>query len=260
MRKRGIGMLAFLLMLAGPAWPHDLRALDDAGAPELELSGPVVEVRENTLIVQPQGGRQPEVGDPVRIVVGSGVVKEVTGRGVVVELREGAEGVRMIARFSSAPPAKSQTAAPVPPLPAPGRSGEEAPPKPPEHWADLSADELYEWGAKYYRGEEVPQSYEQALVWFQRAADKGHLGALNDIGVMYELGQGVPQDFARAVSYYRQAEARNYPLAHYNLGRAYETGRGVPKDFSEALKSYRRAARLGEKNAQARLRERRLRW
>lgn len=83
---------------------------------------------------------------------------------------------------------------------------------------------------------------------------------MNDIGVMHELGQGVPKNPEEAVKWYRKGEAKNHPLAHFNLGRAYEQGLGVAKDYSEALKSYRRAARLGDKNAQAKLIDRHLRW
>ena len=106
----------------------------------------------------------------------------------------------------------------------------------------------------------MPQDYAKALEWFQHAADKGHVGALNDIGVMHELGQGVPKNPATAVEWYRKAASQNYALGHYNLGRAYESGNGVPKNYSEALKAFRRAARMGDRNAQNKLSSRGQRW
>ncbi|MCA9484411.1 MAG: sel1 repeat family protein [Nitrospina sp.] len=247
----------------------DLGELDDSGDLEIEITGQVVEVKVDSLKVKPEGQWRPKVGDPVRIVIASGVVREVTQDGILVDLKQGSPGVNMVASIRS-PNAQLQNGfdtptSPPPPPPSPATVRvEPAPPPPPPpappRWASLSPDAIYDEGAKYYQGDGVPQDYAKALEWFQHAADKGHVGALNDIGVMHELGQGVPKNPATAVEWYRKAASQNYALGHYNLGRAYESGNGVPKNYSEALKAFRRAARMGDRNAQNKLSSRGQRW
>ncbi len=267
MLKTATRLFLICLMFPTLANAQGLGELDDTGDLEMEITGQVVEVKIDSLKVKPEGQWRPQVGDPVRIVIGSGVVREVTDDGILVDLKQGGPGVNMVASIRS-PKAELKDdwdATPPPPQaepPAPVVKVEPVKPKPPEppKWASLTPDAIYDQGAKYYQGDGVPQDFAQALEWFQRAADQGHVGALNDIGVMYELGQGVPKDPAKAVEWYRKAVAQNYALGHYNIGRAYETGNGVPKNYSEALKAYRRAARMGDRNAQNKLRSRGQSW
>ncbi len=265
-------LIFFGLLIPSINFAQDLGGLgelDDGGDLEMEITGKVVDVTMDSLKVKPEGQWRPQVGDPVRIVIGSGVVREVTEDGILVDLKNGGAEVNMVARIRSPNAelgkslAKIETptapaASPVIPAPPPA-SPKQTIPAPPK-WASLSADETYNMGAKYYQGKKVAQDYGKALEWFQHAVDKGHIGALNDIGVMHELGQGVAKNPTTAVDWYRKAVAKNYALGHYNLGRAYETGNGIVKDYSEALKSFRRAARMGEKNAQKKLRSRRQSW
>src|SRR5207237_5798999 len=44
-----------------------------------------------------------------------------------------------------------------------------------------------------------------ATGWYQRAADRGHAGALNNLGTMYYDGRGVPKDLAEAFRLYSAA-------------------------------------------------------
>ena len=46
-----------------------------------------------------------------------------------------------------------------------------------------SPEELYEIGNKYYEGEEVEQDYEEAVKYFELAAEQGYLKAVNRLGV-----------------------------------------------------------------------------
>ncbi|QPJ60850.1 MAG: sel1 repeat family protein [Candidatus Nitronauta litoralis] len=272
MKNSIIPLLILFLLIPSTHFAQDLGGLgelDDGGDLEMEITGKVVDVKVDSLRVKPEGQWRPKVGDPVRIVIGSGVVREVTEDGVIVDLKNGGAAVNMVASIRSPNAELGSGSAMVethltPATPPVTPSAPPAPPKPqapePPKWASLSAEENYNMGAKYYQGDKVAQDYGKALDWFQHAADKGHVGALNDIGVMYELGQGVSKNPAKAVEYYQKAVAKNYALGHYNLGRAYETGNGIGKNYSEALKSFRRAARMGEKNAQNKLSSRGQRW
>ena len=53
-------------------------------------------------------------------------------------------------------------------------------------------------GARYATGDEVPQSYSEAVRWFSKAAEQGHVVAQATLGAYYWAGRGVPQDVSKA--------------------------------------------------------------
>jgi TPR repeat protein len=60
------------------------------------------------------------------------------------------------------------------------------------------ANAEFELGAKYASGEDVKQSYPQAVKWFTKAADQGHVLAAATLGAFYWAGRGLPQDYVSA--------------------------------------------------------------
>ena len=91
----------------------------------------------------------------------------------------------------------------------------------------------------------------EALAWYRRAADKGHVTAQFNLGVMYAQGFGVAQDYASAVEWYRKAAVQGLPAAQNNLGVIYDQGRGVKSDPIEAHKWFNIAASSGYSDARA---------
>jgi len=51
---------------------------------------------------------------------------------------------------------------------------------------------------RYHNGEEVPQNDAQAVRWFLRAAEQGHVTAQATLGAYYWAGRGVPPDLSKA--------------------------------------------------------------
>ena len=125
-------------------------------------------------------------------------------------------------------------------------------------------------GVRYWLGFGVPQDDVEAVAWFRRAAEQGHVIAQAELASAYTDGRGVPQDYAEAEEWYRRAgeqRNRNAPgvrqadveaAALYRsaaqegnaegqlyLGDAYFLGRGVPEDDVEASVWYRLAAEQG---------------
>jgi TPR repeat protein len=47
-------------------------------------------------------------------------------------------------------------------------------------------------------GNGVPRDFAQAVLWFTRAAERGHAMAQANLGIMYEFGNGIPKDLVRA--------------------------------------------------------------
>ena len=130
-----------------------------------------------------------------------------------------------------------------------------------EHTKKLAKDgdayAQYILGLIYFKGEEVPKDYKEAVKWYRRSAEQGYAPAQLNLGVMYHMGEGVPQDDKQAVKWYRKlAEKQGQVIAQYNLGLIHSKGYGSPEgpqDYKEAVKWYRKAAELGHANAQCNL-------
>ena len=68
------------------------------------------------------------------------------------------------------------------------------------------AEAMNRLGDCYYSGRGgVTKDHGEALVWWGKAAAKGHRTALFWLGVMHEDGQGTPRNLLNALSYYKQA-------------------------------------------------------
>ncbi|MGH8282996.1 MAG: TonB family protein [Gammaproteobacteria bacterium] len=105
---------------------------------------------------------------------------------------------------------------------------------------DLEAQD--DVGYMYETGEGAPLDYQQAVIWYRRAADQGYAPSERHLGYMYGEGLGVQQDYGQAVIWYQRAAQQGDAWAENNMGYLYETGFGVPKDYSLALVWYTRAA------------------
>ena len=78
------------------------------------------------------------------------------------------------------------------------------------------------------------KTYEEAVSWFRRAADKGNAEAMWRLGKCYFLGNGVTKSDEDAVSWFRRAADKGNAGAMYHLGYCYQYGEGVPKDLKQA--------------------------
>jgi TPR repeat protein len=113
----------------------------------------------------------------------------------------------------------------------------------------------YSLGQCYGKGQGVPQDYFEAAKWYRKAAERGDACAQQDLAVCYAVGNGVPRDQTEAVKWYRKAADQGHTMAQYTLGVRYFSGDGVPLDHVEGVKWYRKAAEQGLANAQADLGE-----
>jgi len=91
---------------------------------------------------------------------------------------------------------------------------------------------------------------EEGLRWYVKAAEKGSIQAMLDLGDLYSAGSGVPKNPAEAANWYRKAAELGNTYAQYNLGRIFEDGAGVGQNYTESAKWYGRAAEQGHAEAQ----------
>ncbi|MBK8189398.1 MAG: SEL1-like repeat protein [Vampirovibrionales bacterium] len=99
----------------------------------------------------------------------------------------------------------------------------------------------YLLGVAYEKG----KRYEEAMRWFQRAADQGHQDALFSVAYLVEKGLGVTRDPAQAFRRYLRAAETGMPEAQLKVGMLYEAGQGVEKNPQQAAQWYRKAADQG---------------
>ena len=107
----------------------------------------------------------------------------------------------------------------------------------------------YQLGSLYKDGKGVLYDFEEAALWFFRAAAQGHAKAQYQLGRRYEFGNGVPRDVCEAALWYRKAAENGDAEAQRELGRLYQHGKGVPKDAGMAARWYRKAAEQGAAGA-----------
>ncbi len=100
----------------------------------------------------------------------------------------------------------------------------------------------YNLGVIHAKGSGVPRDYAAAVLWFLKAADKGHAEAQNALATFYRFGHGVPRNSPQALKWYRLAAAQGHRGARYNLATLYQAGDGVLQDKAEANRWFKLAA------------------
>lgn len=101
------------------------------------------------------------------------------------------------------------------------------------------------------------RDYPEARRWYERAAAKGDLWAINNLGVMRH--QGLIRDHiwsspaSEALPFYRKAAEGGFPMAQYNLAYCFYEGRGTSKDYRAAERWFLKSAEGGYSEAMVQL-------
>ena len=104
------------------------------------------------------------------------------------------------------------------------------------------------------------QRYEEASVFFQKAAKLGHQKAKEEYKkslaeFYYSRGEKayILHHFEEAVNFFQKAAEMGLATGQLSLGVCYYNGNGIKKDDSEAVKWIRRAAEQDHREAQYKL-------
>jgi TPR repeat protein len=127
------------------------------------------------------------------------------------------------------------------------------------------------------------KNFVEARKWYQKAADQGHLRALNNLGNIYILGRGVPVDLELAKKYLTKPATTGIAVSQLGMASAFFAqknvaeampwlrrsiqggfigaygryaaslyrGEGVERDVTAALDLARKVAKRGDGNSQA---------
>jgi uncharacterized protein len=105
----------------------------------------------------------------------------------------------------------------------------------------------------HYHGQGVAESNEQARVWFERAAHRGHAESQYQLGNMYAYGHALPppgeETMRMAAQWYFAAARQGHADAQYSLGILFLAGSGVTANSKEARVWFSRAAAQGHGDA-----------
>ncbi len=107
-------------------------------------------------------------------------------------------------------------------------------------------------GQFFLSGNNVPQSYKEALHWYELAAMGGDAEAQSELAFLYFTGKFVGKDYDKARHWFEIAARKGYPLAQYNMGILWYTGNGVSGvDIKKAYAWFNIAAANGHPSGTA---------
>ena len=127
---------------------------------------------------------------------------------------------------------------------------------------DLSAQRRYEEAALWYRkaaeldlvsaqlrlgwayecGCGVPKDDNQAALWYRKGADQGDANLQLALAMMFLEGKGVPHDPVQAIFWLCESAKQGHLDAQIVLARIYEAGEVVPQDYAQAAYWYLKVA------------------
>lgn len=108
---------------------------------------------------------------------------------------------------------------------------------------NMSSDTCAKKGAELFDIGEI----EEALVWMEKAAEKGHVETAYRLGQLYAHGEryGIGVDWIESVKWHRMAAEQGHFMAQGEMGYHYYDGTGVEKNIDEAVRWWKLAAAKG---------------
>ena len=102
----------------------------------------------------------------------------------------------------------------------------------------------------YFNGYGVEKDVEKAIYWWQKAADAGNSAAQKNLAFCYLKGDGVEKNVEKAVYWWQKAADAGNSAAQFNLAICYLKGDGVEKDVEKAVYWWQKAADAGDSDAE----------
>ena len=102
----------------------------------------------------------------------------------------------------------------------------------------------------YLKGDGVEKNVEKAVYWWQKAADAGNSAAQFNLAICYLKGDGVEKDVEKAVYWWQKAADAGDSTAQYRLAFCYLKGEGIEKDVEKAVYWWQKAADTGDSDAE----------
>ena len=111
-------------------------------------------------------------------------------------------------------------------------------------------------GMMYHNGVGVKRSPENAVLWYEKSAQKGFADAQNRLGHMYLNGGEIEKDAVKAEHWLGKAAEQGVVEAQAHLGKAYLHGEnGLPRNIEQGTRWLQIAAHNGSDDADKLLKE-----
>ena len=119
-------------------------------------------------------------------------------------------------------------------------------------WSAVKGDKVAQFmvATRYSDGKAVSKDFDQAAIWYHKAASKGLAPAQYRLGTLYERGRGVKKDVNSAKAWYEHAAHRGHIKAMHNLAVLHANSPGGRAKFNQAGYWFKKAASLGLKDSQ----------
>lgn len=108
-------------------------------------------------------------------------------------------------------------------------------------------------GFMYQEGHGISKNGEEAISWYNDAAERGVILADYAAGVLHFDGRLIPEDFSQAAHHF--LDAKGHPLAEYAIGVMLEKGKGFSRNITRAKDWYERSAQKGYPRAIKKIKE-----
>jgi TPR repeat protein len=97
----------------------------------------------------------------------------------------------------------------------------------------------------------IPQSYEKARLWLEKAIEQDYYPAIHEMAIYYYEGLGVEKNIPKYLQLLKKAAyLHNYDLSQLLLAQHYLDGAICTKNINEAKNLLKKAAARGRKNAE----------
>lgn len=101
-------------------------------------------------------------------------------------------------------------------------------------------------GSLHEFGHGVRKDYNQAAIWYEKAAHNGHRIAQLMLAWMYKDGRGVDKNVQKTIFWLEKSAALGESRAYNGLASTYAEGKIVRKDLSKAKEYYGKSCDLGD--------------
>ncbi|MFT4940834.1 MAG: TPR repeat protein [Paraglaciecola sp.] len=95
-------------------------------------------------------------------------------------------------------------------------------------------------------GLQAKEKYQEALVWYTKAAEQNHLVAINNLAYLFDQGLGVKQDRQKGFELYLKSANLGWPEAMWNIANMYGGGNIGDRDLYSACIWSLRAKKFAE--------------
>jgi uncharacterized protein len=123
-----------------------------------------------------------------------------------------------------------------------------------EQAKNLQPESFEKIGDMYQKGDDLPQSYSDAVAWYRKAAEEGGAPVVQ-VKLAGLLLQGGPSNYGEAHRLCGKAAQQKYSPGTCCIGLLSQQGLGVPQDATQAAKWFDEAANMGNAPAMLRLGE-----